>query len=90
MEVDERKMEVEVVEKRKMEVEVLEERTLEVEVRKVEVERKVLPSKYGENLQKMEEFAVQYMSEEFNHPVISCFRELTKSDVLQITGSVCL
>lgn len=47
-----------------------------------------LAQSYRRTLRKTEEYALNYISEEFHHPVISCFRELTKADISLIVGNV--
>ncbi len=48
-----------------------------------------LAKTYRKNLVETEEYALNYISQEFHHPVISCFRELNKADISTILGSVC-
>ena len=59
---------------------------------KTEEERKNVSSNllknYKLNCEQAEAMALSYVSEELQHPVISCFRELTKVDINAIFGSV--
>ncbi|CAL8138106.1 unnamed protein product [Orchesella dallaii] len=52
-----------------------------------DAEGNALAKGYRHRLRETEEYALNYMCTELHHPVISCFRELTKTDVLTIIGN---